>query len=172
MKTFAITALLLTNIAAKKYLVEVDENIRKAGVEEGGVEEAGSDYSNDLISDSGSDHGAPGKPPRSPLADCEGEVAGCAKVLVSGSSNTDINGVYELLPQRKGSSKKPQYRHVDKKGLIVWRTSFHRYEIKQLPLRFEEIVSKTGLFDKIRRTDLVISGPILQVGPRPVDPGQ
>ena len=147
MKTLAIGALLITCIATKKYLVEVggDHGERKAEPEESVVgpdgREAGSDYRNNFW-----DYGPPTRPPTSPPAFCEEEVAKCAKVLVAGSSNPDLNGIYELLPKRKGPSKKPQYRHLDKAGLIFWKTHFHRYEIRPLPLRFGEMISKTGLY--------------------------
>ena len=135
---------MITYVATKKYLVEVSNEESKAKPDEpevgpGGAE-AGSDYGNNFL-----DYGPPTRPPTSPPAFCEDEVAKCAKILVSGSSNPDLNGIYELLPKRKGPSKKPQYRHVDKKGLIFWKTHFHRYELRPLPLRFGEMISKTGL---------------------------
>ena len=147
MKTLAIGALLFTYIATKKYLIEVnnDDNERKAEPEEtvGGPDgqEAGSDYNNELV-----DYGSSTRPPTSPPAFCEDEVAKCANILVSGSSNSDLNGIYELLPKRKGPSKRPQYRHVDKKGLILWKTHFDRYELRPVPIRFGEMISKTGLY--------------------------
>ena len=140
MKTLAIAALLITYIATKKYLVEVNNDESKAKSEVGpDGPEVGSDYNNNFW-----DYGPPTRPPTSPPAFCEDEVAKCAKILVSGSSNPDLNGIYELLPKRKGPSKKPQYRHVDKKGLIFWKTHFHRYELRPLPLSFGEMISKTG----------------------------
>ena len=142
MKTLAIGALLITCIAAEKYLVEVDDDSDRTAepANEGpdDVQEAGSDYNNN--------YGPPSRAPTSPPAFCEEEIAKCAKVLVTGCSNPELNGEYELLPKRKGPSKKPQYRHVDKKGLIFWKTHLHRYEIRQLPLRFREVVSRTGWY--------------------------
>ena len=149
MKTLAIGALLITCIASKKYLVEVDDDKTAEPANEGSDnvgavpdgQEAGSDYGNNFW-----DYGPPSRAPTSPPAYCEEEIAKCAKVLVTGCSNPELNGEYELLPTRKGPSKKPQYRHVDKKGLIFWKTHFHRYEIRPLPLRFREVVSKTGWY--------------------------
>ena len=155
MKTLAIGALLITCIATEKYLVEVDDD-RKAEPEDEDTDEmesvvlpdgqeAGSDYSggaNNFVWDYEPPSGAPTSPP----AFCEEEIAKCAKVLVTGCSSPELNGEYELLPKRKGPSKKPQYRHVDKKGLIFWKTHLHRYEIRPLPLRFSEVVSRTGWY--------------------------
>merc|ERR1739838_164511 len=147
MNTLAIGALLIAYVATKKYLVELknndNENERKAEPEETVVgpdgQEAGSDYNNSLL-----DYGPPTRPPTSPPAICEDEVAKCANILVSGSSNPELNGIYELLPKRKGPSKRPQYRHVDKRGLILWKTHLDRFELRPLPRRFGEITSKTG----------------------------
>ena len=146
MKTLAIGALLITCIASKKYLVEVDDDKAAEPANEGpddigavpDGQEAGSDYSNNFW--------PPSKAPASSLTFCEAEIGKCAKVLVTGCSNPELNGEYDLLPNRKGPSKKPQYKHVDKKGLIFWRTHFHRYEIRPFPLRFREVVSKTGWY--------------------------
>ena len=155
MKTLAVGALLIAYVASKKYLVELNnddnENERKAEPEETVVgpdsQDAGSDYNDNFW-----DYEPPTRPPTSPPAFCEDEVAKCAKILVSGSERTELNGIYELLPKRKGPGKRPQYRHVDKKGLILWKTHFHRYELRPLPIRFGEMTSKTGfyLFDKER----------------------
>ena len=148
MKTLAVGALLIAYVASKKYLVELNnddnENERKAAPDS---QDAGSDYNDNFW-----DYEPPTRPPTSPPALCEDEVAKCAKILVSGSERTELNGIYELLPKRKGPSKSPQYRHVDKKGLILWKTHFHRYELRPLPIRFGEMTSKTGfyLFDKER----------------------